>query len=104
MSLLRLLNDLVVILAGAIWGILASAFYDQVIYVYLRFPYDIFVALTLLLPGVVGKVVASNIFGFPPPRFQVWDVVSTTVAMFAGMAILYFLWWLRKEIIFPRTS
>ncbi len=94
------------LLIGAVWGFLASALYEKVIYGYLRFPIDMFAAFTVLLPGLVGRIVAARMWGAPVPFGTISLQVEASAAIISvcvGMAILFFIWWFRKEILLARA-
>ena len=85
---------------GAVWGFLASVFYERVMG-YLVFPIGVPVALTVLLPGAVGRITAVRMFGLPPfgtISFQV-EASAAIISMCTGIAILFFIWWLCRIIL-----
>jgi hypothetical protein len=103
LSCLRLLAHLTVfLLIGAVWGFLASVLYERVMYDYLSFPIGIPAALTVLLPGAIGRITAVRIFGVPVPfgtfSLQV-EASAAIISICVGIAILFFIWWLRKEML-----
>jgi len=99
---LRLLAHLMVFLfVGAVWGFLASVVYERVMNDYLPFPIGIPAAFTVLLPGAVGRIIAIRMFGYPPfgtISLQV-EASAAIISMCTGMAILFFIWWHRKEML-----
>lgn len=99
---MRLLAHLTVFLfVGAVWGFLASVVYERVMNDYLPFPIGIPAAFTVLLPGAVGRIIAIRMFGYPPfgtISLQV-EASAAIISMCTGMAILFFIWWHRKEML-----
>jgi hypothetical protein len=77
---------------GAVWGIVASIYYHQVIG-RLVLPYAVPLAVTIFLPGAIGKIFAYNVFGYAWPYVE---VAATVISMFAGMVISYLMWLLYK--------
>jgi hypothetical protein len=83
------------LLVGAVWGILASVFYISVINS-VPMPVGIVLGFSVFLPGLIGKVLVYNGFGFLTLAHR--EILSAVVSMFVGMAIFYVLWLLWKKI------
>jgi hypothetical protein len=93
----------VYLLAGTVWGILASMYYDQVIS-RSPLPTAVFLGVTLFLPGAIGRIIIYNLYGapLPIPLFHA-NVFITTISVIFGIGVCYFIWWLRTTRIFSRV-
>jgi len=82
----------VYLLAGAVWGILASMYYDQVVS-RSPLPTAVFLGVTLFLPGAIGRIIIYNLYGapLPIPLFHANVFITTISVVFGNWCLLFYL-------------